>query len=214
VPVDTALRAVGSENGGQVVALSGELVGFDIGARRRRRKTMTESALEELVARNAITEVLYRYCRGVDRRDWELLRSCYHPDAHDDHAIYRGERDGLIEFMREFVTAHCSATKHSVNNILITVTGDTATAESQIHAWHRMLPEPGTEDAPPKELSVSARNVDHLERRNGEWRFASRALVFDWVRSETIEGEAFDFGPEAIWSRADRTDVSYAGSVS
>jgi len=87
VPVETALRAVGSENGGQFVALSGELVGFDIGARRRRRKTMTESALEELVARNAITEVLYRYCRGVDRRDWELLRSCYHPEAQDDHAI-------------------------------------------------------------------------------------------------------------------------------
>jgi SnoaL-like domain len=149
---------------------------------------MTESALEELVAKQAITEVLYRYCRGIDRRDWELLRSCYHPDAHDDHAIYRGERDGLIEFMGEFVTAHCSATKHTVNNILITVTGDTATAESQIHAWHRMLPEPGAEDAPPKELSVSARNVDHLERRSGEWRFASRVLVFDWVRSVVARG--------------------------
>src|ERR1700745_1299632 len=102
---------------------------------------MPEPALEDLVAKQAIPEVLSRYCRGIDRRDWELLRSCYHPDAHDDHAIYRGERDGLIEFMREFVTAHCSATKHSVNNILITVTGDTAAAESQIPAWHRMLPE-------------------------------------------------------------------------
>jgi SnoaL-like domain len=175
---------------------------------------MTESAIDELVAKQAITEVLHRYCRGIDRRDWELLRSCYHADAHDDHAIYRGEREGLIDFMREFITAQVSATKHTVTNILISVTGDTATAESQIHAWHRMLPESGASDAPPTDLAVSARNVDRLERRDGEWRFASRILVFDWVRSETIEGEAFDFGPEAIWSRSDRTDVSYAGSAS
>lgn len=175
---------------------------------------MTESALEELLAKQAITEVLHRYCRGMDRRDWELVRSCYHPDAHDDHAIYRGEREGLLEFFREFVTTRCSATKHSVSNILITVTGDTAWAESYVHAWHGMLPEPGAEDAPPKELSVGARNVDRLERRNGEWRLANRIVVFDWVRLETIEGEPFDFGPDAIWSRTDRTDVSYSGSVS
>ena len=175
---------------------------------------MTESALEELVSKQAITELLHRYCRGVDRRDWELLRSCYHPDAHDDHAVYRGKRDGLLEFMREFLTARCSATKHSVSNILITVTGDAATAESYIHAWHRMLPEPGAEDAPATELTVGARNIDRLERRNGEWRFAKRVLFFDWVREQTLDGEPFDFGPDAIWSRADQSDISYACSTS
>jgi hypothetical protein len=175
---------------------------------------MTDSALEELVSKQAITEVLHRYCRGIDRRDWELLRSCYHADAHDDHAVFRGERDGLLEFMREFLTARCAATKRSVSNILITVTGDAATAESSIHAWHRMLPEPGAVDGPATELTVGARNIDRLERRHGEWRFAKRVLVFDWVRQETIEGEPFDFGPDAIWSRADRSDISYAGSAS
>jgi hypothetical protein len=173
---------------------------------------MTESALEELVCKQAITELLHTYCRGVDRRDWALLRSCYHPDAYDDHAIYRGEREGLVEFIRDFVTTRCSATKHSVSNILITVTGDTARAESYIHAWHRMLPEPGAEDAPPTELSVGARNVDRLERRDGEWRFASRVLAFDWVRLETVDGDPFDFGPDAISSRTDRIDISYSGA--
>jgi hypothetical protein len=77
-----------------------------------------------------------------------------------------------------------------------------------------MLPEPGAEDAPPKELSVGSRDVDRLERRNGERRFASRVLAFDWVRLETIERAPFDFGPEAIWSHTDRTDISYSGAVS
>jgi hypothetical protein len=73
-----------------------------------------------------------------------------------------------------------------------------------------MLPEPGAEDAPATELTVGARNIDRLERRNGEWRFAKRVLVFDWVRQETIDGETFDFGPDAIWSRADQSDISHA----
>jgi hypothetical protein len=94
---------------------------------------MTKSALEELVSKRAITELLHSCCRGVDRRDRALLRSCYHPDAYDSHAIYRGEREGLVEFVRDFVTTRCSTTKHSVSKILITVTGDTARAESYVH---------------------------------------------------------------------------------
>ena len=30
----------------------------------------------------AITRILMLYCRGIDRCDAELLRSCYHEDAH------------------------------------------------------------------------------------------------------------------------------------
>jgi SnoaL-like domain len=37
-----------------------------------------------------IREVLLRYCRGIDRRDYDLVRSCYHPDATDDHGDFRG----------------------------------------------------------------------------------------------------------------------------
>jgi hypothetical protein len=48
----------------------------------------------------AIQDVLYRYARGVDRRDWELVRSVYHPDATDDHGGYRGGVDGLLDYLR------------------------------------------------------------------------------------------------------------------
>jgi SnoaL-like domain len=172
--------------------------------------TMPESALDELVAKQAITDVLHRYCRGIDRRDWELVRSSYHPDAYDDHAIYRGERDGLIEFFKDFLTSNCAATRHSLSNILINVDGDTAGAESYVHAWHRMLPEPGAEDSPAKNLIMGARYVDRLERRDGEWRLANRLVVSDWIRVEMNDGESFDLGPDALWSRADRDDVSYS----
>ena len=46
--------------------------------------------LEELVAKQEISELLHRYCRGIDRFDRDLVRSCYHDDADDDHGIFRG----------------------------------------------------------------------------------------------------------------------------
>jgi hypothetical protein len=44
-----------------------------------------------VVAQQQTRDACYRYCRGVDRRDVELVRSCYHPDATDHHGEYHGE---------------------------------------------------------------------------------------------------------------------------
>ena len=57
-----------------------------------------QAALRRLLDEEAIKKVHLRYCRGIDRRDWELLRSCYHPDALDDHGDYVGGVDGFIKF--------------------------------------------------------------------------------------------------------------------
>ena len=38
-------------------------------------------ALRELLDRQAITDCIHRYCRGVDRMDREATCSAYHPDG-------------------------------------------------------------------------------------------------------------------------------------
>lgn len=45
-------------------------------------------SLQELVDKRALAEVVMRYCRGVDRADEELIVSCFHPDAVDEHGAY------------------------------------------------------------------------------------------------------------------------------
>ena len=45
----------------------------------------TENALQRLIDEDAIRKVHLRYCRAIDRRDFELLRACSHPDGIDDH---------------------------------------------------------------------------------------------------------------------------------
>lgn len=47
---------------------------------------------EEMADREAIRDCLYRYARGVDRCDEELLRSAYWENAMDDHCLFVGAR--------------------------------------------------------------------------------------------------------------------------
>ena len=49
---------------------------------------MDTATLQALADREAIRTLVYAYCRAVDRRDFDWLRTLYHPDAIDDHTPY------------------------------------------------------------------------------------------------------------------------------
>lgn len=57
-------------------------------------------ALQRLIDKDEIRDLLSRYARGVDRADWDGVRETYHKDAYDDHGDYKGGIDGFIEFGR------------------------------------------------------------------------------------------------------------------
>ena len=80
-------------------------------------------ALDALLAKDAIRDVLADLARGTDRLDGALIRACYHPDGHDDHNAFRG---GPAEFA-DWVLAnlpHFTATMHFVGNVRIDVRGE------------------------------------------------------------------------------------------
>ena len=133
-----------------------------------------------------IRTVVYRYARGVDRRDFDLVRSCYHHDATDDHGDYCGGIDGFIEFLREQL-ARWSVTSHFIGNLLIEIDGERARVESYAIATHRGLPKP---DGSVRDLTSGVRYIDDFERRNGEWRIARRMVVNDWNRVSLISDSA------------------------
>jgi hypothetical protein len=47
-----------------------------------------DAELRGVVDQFAIRDLLLRYARGIDRRDLDLVRSCYHADAVDEHGSY------------------------------------------------------------------------------------------------------------------------------
>jgi SnoaL-like domain len=57
--------------------------------------------LELLLAERAIQRVLTSYSHGVDRYDFELVRSCYWPDGTDDHGSFVGGVDDFITFLEK-----------------------------------------------------------------------------------------------------------------
>jgi ketosteroid isomerase-like protein len=162
-----------------------------------------DEALQRLLDEDAIKKVHLRYCRAIDRRDFELLRTCYHPDAEDDHGDFVGGIDAFIEFCREG-TLNFTSTSHHTTNMLVEVSGDVAHAEFYGRAYHRVAP---GADGVEKDLAVNTRWVDRFERRQGEWRIARRLVVVDTDRVDpVVERWVPD---EQYRGRRDRSDPSY-----
>lgn len=130
--------------------------------------------LRELVEREAIRDVLARYCRAVDRLDADLLRSVYHPDAFDDHGPFKGTRDDLIAWVIPFLRAEYETTNHHLTTQIIDIDGDVAQVES-----YGIVVQDKIVDGERLRSTAHARYVDRMEKRDGEWRIARRIVVTD-----------------------------------
>jgi ketosteroid isomerase-like protein len=131
--------------------------------------------LEELTAKEAIREVLYTYCRAIDRGDLELLRSVYHPDGVDVHpTVFVGNAE---EWASYIIPKHKAAriSRHSITNPLIQIRDDRAFCESQYAVSLRTdLPNGRSVD-----LYSEGRYLDILERRSNLWKIRHRIVVND-----------------------------------
>jgi 3-phenylpropionate/cinnamic acid dioxygenase small subunit len=130
-----------------------------------------------------IRNVLYRYCRGVDRRDFDLVRSCYHPDATDDHGSFVGGVDDFIAFITKGLQRY-EQTMHVIANVLIDVQGDVAHSEAYTLAFHRVRE---TTTKPVRDYTVGLRYVDRFERRGGAWAIADRVCAFSFQRIDPCD---------------------------
>lgn len=129
-------------------------------------------SLDEISSRMEILEVLYTYCRGVDRGDADLIRSAYHPDAFDDHGSFKGLGHDFAPHIVRQMDHNGAIGQHHVTNTLIEfVDADTARAESYCIALN---PEPGGSTA-----VVWNRYYDRFERRDGIWKIARRQVIID-----------------------------------
>jgi hypothetical protein len=156
--------------------------------------------LERLLAKDAITERLLSYARGVDRLDRDLMLAAFHPAAEADYgAMFQGTGEGFADFILE-VHPPMEAHTHHLSNIMITVDGDRAASEAYVIVRTRTRAEDGTA----QEMVAHGRYADEWERRDGEWRISRRRYLHSldemWAARTTI----FPVG-----GARDRTDPSY-----
>ena len=161
--------------------------------------------LQQLIDKQALHELVLRYCRACDRRDFVQLRTLYHDDAVDDHGeMFRGSADEYLAWLPG-VMAGFEATVHSVSNALFIVNGDAAQGEIYTVAYHRTHP------PQPQDVVIGGRYLDHYERRGGQWKFKHRALALDWCRVMPVDAAAYQqFAAGAPPGRTDHEDPSYA----
>jgi len=160
-----------------------------------------KSKLDRLIARQEIADVIYRYARGIDRLDFELVRSCYHPDAYDDHGAISGTVDEFISAAKAFLVKW-TATQHFMGNMLIEIEGDKARAETYAVAYHRR--EDANGDG--KDDTLGIRYVDRFEQRNGNWLIAYRVVSTEWRRVDPLSG-ARGRNKVGVWGQRDESDV-------
>jgi len=132
-------------------------------------------ALSALLDKQAVTETLLGYCRAVDRRDADLMRKVYWPDAVDDHAVFKGDVEAFIRYSFPFLEGVVTA--HTISNIWVDLTGPSeAFSECYFQAFHD-FPSP---EGPRLERTVGGRYLDRHENRGEEWRIIARTLAIDW----------------------------------
>lgn len=151
-----------------------------------------QPSVDEIAARIAITDILHRYCRAMDRMDRDLALSCWHEGGTDEHApLYAGTAAGFVDWVTALHAAFVS-TRHILTNILIEVDGDEAWSESCWSVTMRAVEGDGLVD-----IFGGGRYLDHLVRIDGVWAIRHRRSIHDWDRVEPVSRTMGD-GPAVI----------------
>ena len=153
----------------------------------------------EAQAHAAITEMIQRYCRAVDRIDVPLGRSIWHDDATADYGrTYQGPGADAIDHIcaqhrKTLATSHC------VSNMAIAIDGNRATSETYVTAAIRIAHGDGQ-----REIGVHGRYLDRWSCRAGRWALDHRRFVLDFDEIRDVVPAGGD-----CTGRQDRSDPSY-----
>jgi hypothetical protein len=151
--------------------------------------------------RQDILDCITREARGRDRQDVALTASCYWPDGVDEHGPSITPAPDYPARANVGHALFFSATSHNITNHSCEIDGDQAVTETYVVGG--LLSKDGA-----RCILSPGRYVDHLERRNGEWRIKTRRTIVDMA----LEGDASWLNTPALkgflkgtWDKEDRS---------
>jgi len=137
----------------------------------------TPTAIDAVIARDAIHQLAVAYCRGVDRADAALIRSVFHEDGSFLGAGLSGSADSFAAATVDLVRTALKTSFHSIANEWVEVNGDHAIGEIYVIAFSRTNGGPDGD----QDNFIGGRYLDRYERRAGAWKIAERVFVQDWM---------------------------------
>src|ERR1700742_19911 len=128
------------------------------------------AAIDDLIDKQAIAEVLYLYCRGCDRADEAAIRSCFHAESQHRHGGFEGASADFATLAMKIIRGVKRA-KHLLTNVLVELKGDEALCESHYFAYHRQVDARSSREF---DYFTGGRFIDRFQRRAGEWKIIRR----------------------------------------
>ena len=135
-------------------------------------------ALRETLACGEIHRVILNYARGVDQRNYELVRDCFHDDARIDYSVFAGSPDELVLWL-ERSQPNADRVSHLLGAPHIEFAPDGQRAEVETSCIQTAVL-PRDEQGRVFRALSGLRFLDRFERRGVAWRIADRRNVPDW----------------------------------
>lgn len=173
---------------------------------------------ERVADRLQIQDLLHRWCRAVDRLDRDGMLSVFWPGAIDSHGPYIGPVEGLVSWILERHKP-IAFSSHFIGNLLIEFASpDVALVETYVRTIQQYPAEAkqqlaqltggaAGEAGSAMDMFTSSRYMDHVERRDGEWRIARRDLIQDWKQLVDVRYAALQPHEGWILGRRDGQDA-------
>lgn len=183
--------------------------------------TISERSLQRLLDKEEIRDVMYQWSRGVARKDWDLVKSCYAEGARDNHGTVNSDVDGFLDWMRGYHQFIEQVIFYSTNLIIEFVDDDHAFVESHGISFQRHGPEARAARASflgpewiDREIALniyfSGRKLDEFARTKEGWRITQRTQVYEAVRAEPATDGLKGSTDDLLVSRRDDMDALYA----
>ena len=122
-----------------------------------------------------VRDVACRYARGVDRKDLDLVASCFTPDCAYEGALGRGTIADALATLRAALPRY-ERTMHFMGTQDVAVDGDAARSETYCIAYH-VRPDG-------RHFTVGVRYLDALVRTTDGWRICRRTVRTEWTRED------------------------------
>jgi hypothetical protein len=135
-----------------------------------------DAALQELLDKQAIAEVLQRYSRTLDWLDDEGQAGCFWPDAPIDYGFFTGTAADFLPVVMQIERASQRRWHFLSAPAIAFQSADRASVECYGFATGIRQQDDGTWSGG----LYGGRYLDSFEKKGGEWRISARKYIMDW----------------------------------
>lgn len=140
---------------------------------------MQPEKLQRFIDKQEIIELSHRYCRAVNRRDYQELATLYCENAIESQGdFFQGLAKDFVKKLGH-IQKNMPILHHNITTTNIFFDeNDAHYAEGEIYvlALHQVQT-----DTNPIDLFIGGRYLDRYKKINGQWFISFRSIIADWA---------------------------------